>query len=61
LEILGELVVNHVGQIASIIENHVQGFSARKASDGLLDTPVVLIFGLSLPRENWNPGCSNAM
>ena len=52
LEVLGELLVNHRGEIATVVENHVQVLAIGESSKGLLDTPEVLFFGLALPGED---------
>ena len=49
---LGVLLVDEVGQIASIIEDHVEGFATRETGDGLIDAPEVFFLGLTLPRED---------
>lgn len=53
--------MNHVGQIATIVKNHVQGLSIGEAGDRLLDTPAILLLSLSLPSENGNTRSSNAV
>jgi len=45
---VGVLGVDEVGQIASIVENHVEGLTVRE-EDGLLDAPKVLLVGHALP------------
>ena len=52
LQVLWELLVNHVGEITSIVEDHVEGFAFREGSQGLLDAPEVLLFGLTLPGKD---------
>lgn len=53
--------MNHVGQIATIVKDHVQGLPIWEASDRLLNTPAVLLLSLSLPSENGNTRSSNAV
>merc|ERR1712020_796689 len=47
-QILGVFLVNQVGQVTSVVEDHVQRFAVRE-EDGLLDAPDVLLVSLSLP------------
>jgi hypothetical protein len=51
--------VDDGGQVATIIENHVQGLSPSEASDGLLNAPVVLLLCLPLPRKDRDTGGSD--
>lgn len=48
------------GKITSIVQDHVQGLSAGERREGLVDAPQVLLFGLTLPREDGNASGSNA-
>ena len=52
LEHFGVLLVQHRGQIATIVEHHigVPGFAVFQ--DGLLDTPLVLFLSLAFPGKN---------
>jgi len=59
VKVLGVLVVNQVGQISSIVEDHVEGLSIGESTEGLLNTPVVLLLGLSLPGKDGNTGGSD--
>lgn len=59
-EVLWVLIVDKGGEIASVIEDHVKGFAARESSQGLLDTPSVLLLSLAFPGENWNASSCNA-
>ncbi len=57
-EVLRVLVVNESREIATVIENHVEGLVAREGSQGLLNAPLVLLLGLALPGEDRNArGC----
>jgi hypothetical protein len=60
VKVLGVLVVDQVGQISSIVEDHVEGLSVGESTEGLLDTPVVLLLGLSLPGKDGNTGGSDS-
>lgn len=59
VKVLGVLVVDQVGQISSIVEDHVEGLSIGEGAEGLLDTPVVLLLGLSLPGKDGDTGSSD--
>ena len=48
LDVLGELLVDEVGEVTSIIEDHVEGLAVRE-DDGLFDTPHILLVSLTLP------------
>ena len=53
-----EFLMNHRGQIATVIENHVQGLTVRE-ENRLFDTPVEFFVGHPLPRVNGNACCGN--
>lgn len=59
LEVLGELLMHDVGQVTSIVKDHVQRLAILESSDGLLDTPVVFLLTLTLPGKDGDPSCSN--
>jgi hypothetical protein len=61
LEILGVLLVNEIGKVTTVIEDHVQGLSIRESSESLLNAPVVLFLGLALPCEDRDTSRSNAV
>ena len=42
------------GEVAAIIEDHVEGLAVGEGSQGLLDAPVVLVLSLALPRVDRN-------
>jgi len=44
--------VHHGGKITTIVENHVWLAAVGESSDGLLNAPEVLLFGLTLPGED---------
>ena len=48
LDVLGELLVDKVGEVTTIVEDHVQGLAIGE-DEGLLNAPDVLLIGLSLP------------
>merc|ERR1719312_2223175 len=47
-EVLGILLVDEVGEVTSVIEDHVEGLAVRE-DDSLLDAPDVLLISLTLP------------
>ena len=53
-KVLRVLLVDHVGKVASVIEDHVEGFSTREGSEGLLDAPGVLFLSLAFPGIDRN-------
>eukprot|EP01002_Notosolenus_urceolatus_P008839 NODE_333_length_2218_cov_2290.191793_g264_i0.p2 GENE.NODE_333_length_2218_cov_2290.191793_g264_i0~~NODE_333_length_2218_cov_2290.191793_g264_i0.p2 ORF type:complete len:691 (-),score=252.53 NODE_333_length_2218_cov_2290.191793_g264_i0:39-2111(-) len=55
---VGVVLVDHVGQITTVIEEHV-GALAIGPGDGLGDTPVVLLIGLTLPGKDGDPSRGN--
>jgi len=52
--------VDEVGQITSIIEDHVERFATTESGNGLIDTPEVLFFRLALPSEDRDTGGGDA-
>jgi hypothetical protein len=58
---VGILLVNDVGQVTTVVQDHVQGLVVLEASDGLLNAPVVLFLGLALPGKDGDTGSSDAM
>ena len=50
--------MDEVGEIASIVQDHVQGLAIGE-DEGLLDAPHVLLVRLTLPRVDWNTHCRN--
>lgn len=59
LEVLGVLLVDKGGKVTAIIQDHVEGLAAGECSKCLLNTPVVLLLSLALPREDGDASCSN--
>ena len=51
--------MNKVGEVTTIIKDHVQWFSIRE-DKGLLDTPDILFVGLSLPGIDWDTCLGNS-
>ena len=45
---LGVLLVDDVGQVTSVVQDHVEGLAILEV-DGLLNAPDVLLVGLTLP------------
>ena len=64
LDVLGELLVDKVGEVTSIVEDHVQGLAIGE-DEGLLNAPDVLLIGLSLPgvhgHSNGGNGCGGVV
>ncbi len=58
-QVLRVLVMDNRSKVTTIVEDHVEGLSTREGGEGLLDTPVVLFFGLSLPGKDGNTGSSD--
>ena len=52
--------MNQGGQIASIIKDHVQGFTAFEPGNGLLDAPSIFFLGFAFPGKDWNTSRGNA-
>lgn len=46
---LGVLLVDHVGEVSSVVQDHVEGLAVFEVQR-LLDAPHVLLVGHSLPR-----------
>ena len=40
------------GQVSAVVEDHVQGLAILEAEDGLVNAPLVLLLGLTLPGED---------
>jgi len=58
LQVLGELLVHQVGQVAAIVQDHVQGLAVGE-DEGLLDAPQVLLVRLALPGVHGHSGGSD--
>ena len=54
-EQLGELVVDHRGEVAAVVEDQVERL-ARREEQRLLDAPVELLVGHALPGVDGNAG-----
>ena len=54
------LFMDHGGEVASIIENHVQGLAVGEALDGLVNTPLILLLRLALPGEDGDASSGDA-
>lgn len=53
---LGELFVDHVGQVTSVIQDHVEGLAFGESLQGLLNAPKVFLLGLALPGVDGDTG-----
>ena len=51
--------MEHCGQISTIIQNHVGVPRFAVCEDGLLDTPLVLLFGFTFPSKNRHTRCGD--
>jgi hypothetical protein len=60
-KVLGVLLVDDVGEISTIVENHVQGLTVLETSHSLFNAPLILLLGLTLPREDGHTGRSNSI
>lgn len=49
-EVLGVLLVDEGREVATVVEDHVEGLAVGERAEGLLDTPKILLLGLTLPR-----------
>ena len=58
-KVLRVLFVNEGSEVTAVVENHVQGLTARERSESLLNAPVVLFLSLALPGEDGNAGSRN--
>jgi len=59
LEVLRELLVDHRGEIATVVEDHVEGLAIGESSKSLFDTPEVLFLGLALPSVDRDASSSD--
>jgi len=59
LEHLGVLVVNEAGEVTAVVEDKVESLAILEGLELLLETPVVLLLGLTLPGEDGNTGGGN--
>merc|ERR1719430_1421228 len=51
--------MHKVGEITTIVEDHVQGLAIGK-NKGLLDTPDIFFISLALPGIDWDTTSSNS-
>ena len=58
LQVLWVLLVDEVGQVTAIVQDHVEGLAILE-DERLLDAPQVLLLCLALPREHRNAGLSD--
>jgi hypothetical protein len=56
LELLGVLLVNQSGQVTTVIEDEVELLAGWESVELLLQTPLVLLFSLTLPGEDGDAG-----
>ena len=60
-KVLRVLFVNEGSEVTAVVENHVQGLTARERGESLLNAPVVLFLSLTLPSEDGDASCGDAM
>lgn len=56
LELLGELVVDKGSEVTTVVEDQVEGLAGGESLELLLEAPVVLLLGLTLPGEDGDAG-----
>ena len=59
VELLGELVVNTGGQFTTVVEDEVKFLAILEGRQLLLQAPVVLLIGLTLPGEDGDTSGGN--
>lgn len=59
VELLGELVVNKGGQVTTVVEDEVKFLAILEGRQLLLQAPVVLLIGLTLPGEDGDTSGGN--
>jgi len=59
LEHLGVLGVKEGGEVTTIVEDHVELLAVLEGKELLLETPVVLLLGLTLPGEDGDAASGN--
>jgi hypothetical protein len=59
LDQLGVGVENHIGEVATVVEDHVQGTVGATEEQGLLDAPVGFFLRLAFPGKNTDTCCGN--
>lgn len=50
------LVVDHLGQVTTVIQDQVELTGVLEGEQLLFDTPFVLFFGFTLPGKDWDTG-----
>ena len=60
VELLGELGVDEAGQVTTVVEDEVELLAILEGLELLLQAPVVLLLGLTLPGEDGNTGSGNS-
>jgi hypothetical protein len=59
LEHLGVLLVDEGGKVTTVIEDQVEGLARGERGELLLEAPLVLLLGLTLPGEDGGAACGN--
>merc|ERR1719400_1990483 len=52
-QVLGVLLVDEVGKVTAVVEDHVERLAVRE-EDGLLNAPDVFLVSLALPGVHWD-------
>jgi hypothetical protein len=52
--------VDKGGEVTSVIEDHVERLALWEGSEGLVDTPDVLLLGLTLPGVDGDTGSGDS-
>jgi hypothetical protein len=52
--------VDKGGEVTSVVEDHVEGLALGEGSKGLVDTPDVLLLGLTLPGVDGDTGSGDS-
>ena len=60
-KVLGELLVDEGGKVTTIIQNHIKWLAIRESSERLLNAPLILLLGLTLPGEDRDTSRSDAV
>ena len=60
VEHLGITVVDDVGEVSTVVQDHVGNLTVFEGLELLLDAPVVLFFGLAFPGEHGDTGSSDS-
>jgi hypothetical protein len=51
--------MNQGGQVASVIKDHVQSFTAFETGNSLLNAPRIFLLSFTFPGKDWNASRGN--